>query len=1012
MDAGRVKETKGRLLSLIEDLSGTDPSRYGEELWREASPLTWRGDVPLVDPQGLPENRPFLLLNEEVPYLGLRRGERVRYISLATVDPLTRQRGGELLLPQDRAGVFLEYIPWQERGRWKSLERSHPDARGGKRQTLLRSPQGDPLILLTLEEATGGFPLSRGRERGELVFHLFWFSLIPLLLSLPSVKRGLGILFLLRVLSLPLFCSSWTEALLPLDFLRAGSWLVLCLLAIRYLLPKVFLLPFFFWTLLISYRCLDSLIPRIETTLQLWPFWLLQLPFLIALFCPQDKPLTRRGRLIFLGLVLLFHSYSSWSLMTKARDNLLAEAIVRMDREGEAPTIRLREKLSALPEDWFSRGGKRELSHFLETFFPAGGEGLFPSAALYKDGRMVEYASPNLPASALGVLLPLFDSTRWREEKSLRYVGGFPVELQLFGRSFLDPSGEKLILLVFFSRQEPNPFSGSPSNSTLTAKGVAFFPLSGGEGVKVISRNGTQGLVRRGGESYRGRFVSQGSRPSFLGYRRQTLVNLGANLLRVSGPLLLVYFLLLILFRGHRFLNSLFARFSALLFGSSFLLVLVLQLSLGGFWERWRGRERVQRFQEEGEILRKNFLLLQSSGSSPQEAAFAVHRLSGRAIVLYEGLRASFFLGHPNPWRPVLPLEAFRVGRSGQESFLSLSTGGEALFFFPDSSQNRYVALLFPSRGDEDVDGFSDPFLVYTLLLALLATWIGGAINARWRRGFSRVTTALGSLEEGQYPILPEGGVEETREFVSRYNHLVGQLKEQRGKIEELTEKEALLKLARKAAHEIKNPLTPIKLNIEHLASLKKRGSEDFPELFDELIPLTLKEIAKLEGVVRDFLNFSRQEPLIKERVSLAAFARKLQLLFQGYHIDFQVDVPQDAVLWSSESPLETVFKNLVLNALEAMKEDRRLVLTAKPDGGFWELCLRDYGEGVREQDKEKIFLSGFSTKKGSGLGLSIVREIVQRLNGEIRVLSWEDKGTLVILRFPAAPESRGGGEA
>lgn len=217
--------------------------------------------------------------------------------------------------------------------------------------------------------------------------------------------------------------------------------------------------------------------------------------------------------------------------------------------------------------------------------------------------------------------------------------------------------------------------------------------------------------------------------------------------------------------------------------------------------------------------------------------------------------------------------------------------------------------------------------------------------------------------------------------------------------------------VARRIAHEIKNPLTPIALSAERLRRMLDRASgssADQARIIRECSELISQEVESLRALVDEFSQFARF-PSAQPRPSdlndiihngLAVFAGRLD------HVDIRLDLaPQLPPLSLDPDQIKRVVVNLVDNAAEAMQDRplRRLFIsTAAPTPETVELSISDTGAGISPQDREKLFLPYFSTKsRGTGLGLAIVSHIIQEHHALIRVEDNRPAGARFVIEFP-----------
>jgi nitrogen fixation/metabolism regulation signal transduction histidine kinase len=213
--------------------------------------------------------------------------------------------------------------------------------------------------------------------------------------------------------------------------------------------------------------------------------------------------------------------------------------------------------------------------------------------------------------------------------------------------------------------------------------------------------------------------------------------------------------------------------------------------------------------------------------------------------------------------------------------------------------------------------------------------------------------------------------------------------------------------VARRVAHEIKNPLTPIRLSAERMARRLKSGDPDLARTIERGTNVIVEEVDFLKSLVDEFSSFSRLPEMRPEPTDLVAVARSAVRLFEGAREDVAVHVesrlPPGTVLVDPDQ-IKRALINLIDNALAACGTSGEIaVRLAAKDGGVT-IEVADTGHGVPSRDRDRLFLPDFTTKgRGTGLGLAIVSRIVADHNGTIRVEDNRPRGARFIIELPAA---------
>ncbi|MEO1088636.1 MAG: ATP-binding protein, partial [Acidobacteriota bacterium] len=212
--------------------------------------------------------------------------------------------------------------------------------------------------------------------------------------------------------------------------------------------------------------------------------------------------------------------------------------------------------------------------------------------------------------------------------------------------------------------------------------------------------------------------------------------------------------------------------------------------------------------------------------------------------------------------------------------------------------------------------------------------------------------------------------------------------------------------VARRIAHEIKNPLTPIQLTAERLLRKHQQQDPRLGETLEQGVATIVHEVESLKSMVDEFSRFARMPRPQPRDVELGELFEELARLHlglkPGVSIETRVGDGAASVRFDPEQ-LKGVLINLIDNAIEATASPGVVTLRSERDGKYLLIQVADTGRGILPEDKEKVFLPYFSTKgRGSGLGLSIVRRIVAEHNGLIHIRDNQPQGSIFILQLPA----------
>jgi len=210
---------------------------------------------------------------------------------------------------------------------------------------------------------------------------------------------------------------------------------------------------------------------------------------------------------------------------------------------------------------------------------------------------------------------------------------------------------------------------------------------------------------------------------------------------------------------------------------------------------------------------------------------------------------------------------------------------------------------------------------------------------------------------------------------------------------------------ARRIAHEIKNPLTPIRLAAERILQKYRRQDPDLGEALEAGVEILLREVEAMQAMVDEFSRYARMPRPQPQKVDLEGLIAETLRLYRGLKPGVEVAseiAPGTDELMADPEQLKRVLINLLDNAIEATDPPGKVLVRATTHDGHLELHVADTGSGIPAQVKDKLFLPYFSTKgRGTGLGLAIVHRIVSDHRGTIRVEDNRPQGTVFTIDLP-----------
>jgi signal transduction histidine kinase len=253
---------------------------------------------------------------------------------------------------------------------------------------------------------------------------------------------------------------------------------------------------------------------------------------------------------------------------------------------------------------------------------------------------------------------------------------------------------------------------------------------------------------------------------------------------------------------------------------------------------------------------------------------------------------------------------------------------------------------------------------------------------------------------------------DELGELAASFNRMTEDLAQQKDRTLQAERVAAWRELARRLAHELKNPLFPLQVTVENLMRAKQKAPEMFEEVFHEGTATLLAEINNLKTIIGRFSEFSRMPQPQRQPTQVNDVVRSVLRVFQAQlrandkeknQIAVHTELA-DALPEISADPdlLHRALQNLVLNAIDAMPQGGELTIRTQALGNRVEISVSDTGSGLTQEECGRLFTPYYTTKQhGTGLGLAIVQSVVSDHGGKISVESTKEKGTTFRIELP-----------
>jgi len=294
------------------------------------------------------------------------------------------------------------------------------------------------------------------------------------------------------------------------------------------------------------------------------------------------------------------------------------------------------------------------------------------------------------------------------------------------------------------------------------------------------------------------------------------------------------------------------------------------------------------------------------------------------------------------------------------------------------------------------------------LLAIVFSLWIA----ARVSRPIEQLAGAAEDVAGGNWDVrVPERGRDEVSVLARSFNHMTAQLTSQRERLVQSERVAAWRELARRLAHELKNPLFPLQLTVENLVRARELPAAEFDEVFREGTATLSAEIANLKTIIGRFSDFSKMPKPELEQIDARDVVERVRSLYESAaaqvaeKIDFKTEISSEPMLLMADPELlHRALSNLVLNAMDAMPDGGSLIISAQPKSERVEIRVSDTGAGLTPEECQRLFTPYYTTKQhGTGLGLAIVQSVVADHSGTIAVESRASGGATFIISLPRA---------
>lgn len=334
------------------------------------------------------------------------------------------------------------------------------------------------------------------------------------------------------------------------------------------------------------------------------------------------------------------------------------------------------------------------------------------------------------------------------------------------------------------------------------------------------------------------------------------------------------------------------------------------------------------------------------------------------------------------------------------------------------NSKGDYMGFLnlpYFTREDslnQEISTFIVAFINLYVLLFLASVIVAVILANQITRPLTLIRNKLKGIQLGKKSEqINYQGEDEIGALVKEYNRKVDELAESAELLAKTERELAWREMAKQIAHEIKNPLTPMKLHVQYLQRAKQEGMHISEEQFEKVTKTLIEQIDTLSDIATEFSNFAKIPRAKSELIDLVEKLSTIEELFSANpnkQISLQLNNIKELLIFADREQLSSALVNLIKNGLQAIPDDRQgqIILSLHRAGNKAIVSVCDNGTGIPDELQQRMFEPNFTTKtSGMGLGLSIVKNVVDNMQGRIWYETTLGEGTTFYIEIPVYTE-------
>ena len=330
--------------------------------------------------------------------------------------------------------------------------------------------------------------------------------------------------------------------------------------------------------------------------------------------------------------------------------------------------------------------------------------------------------------------------------------------------------------------------------------------------------------------------------------------------------------------------------------------------------------------------------------------------------------------------------------------------------FITDSKYKDLAIINLPYLENDDflakeLNEFLERLSYTSLVVLLMAVALAFFLSRYITKPIKAISEKMNAtrLEKRNEKINIQDTSEEISTLVDSYNRMIDELEESAVQLATSEREQAWREMAKQVAHEIKNPLTPMRLTVQSFQRKFDPQDENIHQKLDEYSKTLIQQIDTMSSIAGAFSNFAKMPAQKTETLNVVEVVDLTLDIFNENYITFQSD-RKEIIASFDRTQLIRVVTNLIKNGIQAIPEGRlpQIIVNVIEENEGVKITVSDNGIGISEENKVKIFEPKFTTKSsGMGLGLAMVRNIVETYRGTITFVSKKDEGTTFIVAFP-----------